>query len=140
MLVHRLRLHSTLVEAFAGAVGEVAQMSILYPLDTIKVGKTGATGAGLCCGGGVWAPIKLAYCGWAVGPQLSPLPCAAAAGGMDTCGFFGGGAGGTIAFWHLERGMHACMMPYRGRGADHGEHGAWLSLLPCRRAYVAGYG
>lgn len=33
----RLKLPPTLVEAIAGAVGEVAQIVILYPLDTIKV-------------------------------------------------------------------------------------------------------
>lgn len=33
-----LKLPPSLVEAFAGAVGEVVQVAVLYPLDTIKVG------------------------------------------------------------------------------------------------------
>ncbi|KIY98003.1 hypothetical protein MNEG_9958 [Monoraphidium neglectum] len=33
----RLRLSAAAIEAFAGAMGEVAQISLLYPLDTIKV-------------------------------------------------------------------------------------------------------
>lgn len=33
----KLRVNPTVVEAFAGAVGEVAQVAVLYPLDTIKV-------------------------------------------------------------------------------------------------------
>eukprot|EP00878_Enallax_costatus_P023417 GHUV01024908.1.p1 GENE.GHUV01024908.1~~GHUV01024908.1.p1 ORF type:complete len:329 (+),score=115.82 GHUV01024908.1:267-1253(+) len=33
----RVPLNSTVVEALAGAAGEVAQMALLYPLDTVKV-------------------------------------------------------------------------------------------------------
>eukprot|EP00775_Hariotina_reticulata_P010503 gene10503-10663_t len=33
----RLRLNSTFIEALSGAAGEVAQIALVYPLDTVKV-------------------------------------------------------------------------------------------------------
>lgn len=47
----RVRLNPTIVEAVAGAIGEVAQIAILYPLDTIKVRPAlQASSARLCAG------------------------------------------------------------------------------------------
>ena len=37
MTVCRKFLHPSLVDAFIGAVGEIGQLAVLYPLDTIKV-------------------------------------------------------------------------------------------------------
>lgn len=41
---HRLLLPIALVDAISGAVGEVSQIVLLYPLETVKVGACVAHG------------------------------------------------------------------------------------------------